>query len=293
MGGRMDYYDNHLYIVGNFDDKPGIYKLSLDNETVEIVVELDSWWVGDLHVTEEGIYFVDRNDDNKHIFNFYSFADEKIEVIAEGFIRHPQMADGKIWMMMEQTYPEHVEGDLLFTYDITTKELKDYPFGMVQITVTDYYKVLQTEIFLHEFTLEKTGDLLVENAEGHAIIDGDYLFYKKFDGLYSYHFPTGEIKQHITKPVEFFNVKNGHIFYTPQFQATVEQESYYASVKDGINERLEDKAFDEYYMFEDFMIGTWGRQGVVVYEKFDYESGEWSTIYYENPVTSCFFSECE
>ncbi|WP_062051684.1 DUF5050 domain-containing protein [Bacillus sp. JCM 19034] len=282
IGGRVDFYDEQFYIADDLGEGYGIYTVSVDGGEPNLVLEVGESSVKGLHVTPKGMFFVESNYEDDEQFQFYSFEDEEVITIAKGKIDSPQLADDKIWMMMIQTYPESQEGYYTYTLDTESFELERQPHSEAHVTVNNDYAVIQQEMFVYE--LEDNGEVGEEIevfSIGRTILDGSTLYYNTDEGIHSYDLETGEIQRHTSEYAQYFNARNGHIFYSPYVEAEVDRTVKYASVEDGTDEILEDTMFYESYIFDRYMVAPYGR-GATIYSIYDFETGEWDTLYHSH-----------
>lgn len=281
QGGLIAYSDDTLYISSSFDEGVGIYQLPIENGEPELLIEMDA---SDLHVTEDGIYFIEKQDYYTPVaIQHYSFETQNTEPIIEGDVRNLQMTDEYLWFVKDSGTPEAPGGMIAHRIHLETGAIEELPFSESLITVDNDHLLVTREIFTYYVdTIEGTEEQIAEMVSTPIILDDDTVFYNSHEGIKAQNLETNEVVNISDEQADYFNVRNGHVFYSPIAGAEVVREIRYATSDGSINESLEG-LHSSFYMFEDFMVAFYGRQGVISYTKFDYETEEWSSIYHKTP----------
>lgn len=277
QGGYMAMQGDTLYSVDYINGGYGIFQMSLEEDAEpEKILDVHA---SHLHPVEDGIFFIDNEEYvQPQGLHFYSFETEEVEVIHEGIVRNPQIADGTLWFSAMLAGEE--DGPMsIHRYDFASGQIDDLDIYEVNFAVSEDHEIHQYEIFLHdaaEGSFEEE-DALVDEATSPVFLDGDELYYNSFESAYIIDLETEETTEIIEEPTAFFNALNGHIFYSPLPEEDADGNLRYLAPEEDESEEL--GSYDSIYMFEGYSVARLDGQGVLTYDMLNHESGEWTTIY--------------
>ncbi|SDO36538.1 DUF5050 domain-containing protein [Alkalicoccus daliensis] len=280
QGGHMAVLDDTLYTIDFFENEYGIFEMPLDGE--EEPEKLLEVFASHIHAVEDGLFYIDHAEMFEPTgLHFYDFGTGDVEEIVDGPVRNPQMTEEGLWFL---TVIDEEEGSpmAIHRYDLDSGEVENMEVHEVNFAVNNQYEIHQYEIYLHEangggFDEE---DAITDEATAPVFLDGHDLYFNGFEGMMRYNMQEEEMTQLSEEPIAYFNARDDHIFYSPFPEEEGEELQMYYMSAEGDDEPVELDGYDSIYMFDGYGIARRGTLDELTYDRFDYETGEWSTLYY-------------
>lgn len=270
-GGTISLTEETVYFANLFDDYR-LYELQLSSGEATKLGDVE---VSDIHIIEDSLYYIKRENGHPVGIEHYSLQTKETEEIYSGYVEMLHLEDGILWFV-----GIIMEGPtVVYQLDIETGMTVETDFIEVAFTLDHGQVVIQQEIAAFIEDVENgTSEKLVEGVRHPLILDGNHLYYLTNDGLYVYNLETEESTQLVDEVVDYYNAKNGHVFYSLMVEAEAARSLYYVSADGTVQKDLEAVLY-ELHMFDDFLIGSFSRQGGGGYYKVDFETGEISEVY--------------
>ncbi|GEL07620.1 DUF5050 domain-containing protein [Salisediminibacterium halotolerans] len=282
QGGRQAYHEDVFYVSAALDEEHGIYAVPLETNEYE---QLTDGKAQDMHVTNDGIYYLTDpgydNDGDEIKLIHYAFDTDEKNTLDEGNLRNLQMNHDGLWYLKAGDDA----GMNLYNMDLTTKEKDNHGWGQKGIVIDGDDAIAISETFVFDIDGPKEqelGDPVIDQAFPPVILEDGVVYYNGGNGIEAYDLDNGQTIKITSESVRDFNVRNGTVYFTPDFEAEASRESYRVDT-DGTNEENLEGISYTYYMFDDFAVHSSGRHGVILYSKITYDSEESEKIYYTNP----------
>ncbi|WP_026675169.1 DUF5050 domain-containing protein [Alkalihalobacterium bogoriense] len=270
-GGTISLAEETVYFANLFDDYR-LYELQLSSGEVTKLGDVE---VSDIHAIEDSLYYIKRENGHPVGIEHYSLQTKETEEIYSGYVEMLHYEDGMLWFV-----GIIMEGPtVVYQLDIETGMTVETDFVEVAFTLNQGQVVIQQEIAAFIEDIENgTREKLVEGVRHPLILDGYHLYYPTNDGLYVYDLEKEESTQLVDEVVDYYNAKNGHVFYSLAVEAEAARSLYYVKA-DGTEQNDLEVILYDLHMFDDFLIGSFSRQGGGGYYKVDFETGEISEVY--------------
>ncbi|MBS4209437.1 DUF5050 domain-containing protein [Bacillus sp. FJAT-50079] len=266
-GGRFIYANDWVYFANLFDENH-LYKMKADGTEVSKLTEHP---VTNIQLVRDWIYYVQLDYDDMYPIHLS--------------INRVNVDGGDASVVLEHPVGElHVFGnDLIFimddkvhTMNINEKEAVSLPYTAFSMSV------FENQIVFYNHAGYHLGDIKGSEAEelflesyGDFVFEENNLYFTHFEGesgLFRYSLADKEKYHIITEPVDFFNVDGNTIYYSTA-ENEVDRSIY------SVNTSGEDKTdlgayITSIYLFDQYLLGDYARQGVGAIILMNRETGE-------------------